>query len=181
MIRSGRLLWVMAAILVLGVAALEAYRYVRSLGPILGWPLYGFTSDQLAVTFVAADLRLTAYRWNAEEPFTILVLKPGTVEIERCVAGEGFARWLGVLSDIRNGGKLSDLSDFSSPGWGSLTIGDEVVDGGWGGIQFLVHIPRSGEGPVIVESDFEYYAVDDADPAVWGLIWSGCAGLGAHP
>jgi hypothetical protein len=167
----------MAAILVLGVAALEAYRYVRSLGPILGWPLYGFTSDQLAVTFIAEDLRLTAYRWTTEEPFTILVVTPGTAEIERCVAGEGFARWLGVLSDIRNGGKLNDLRDFSSPGWGSLTIGDE----GWGGIQFLVHIPRTGDGPVIVESDVEYYAVDYADSAVWSLIWSGCAGLSTQP
>lgn len=181
MIRSRRLLWVMAAILVLGGAGQMTYRYVRSLGPMLGWPLYGFTSDQLAVTFIAEDRRLYAYRWDPEEPLTILVATRGTAEIERCVAGEGFARWFEAVSEIRNGGKLLDLSDFSSPGWGSLTIGDEVVDGGWGGIQFLVHIPRTGEGPVIVESDHDYYAVDDADPAVWSLIWSGCAGLGAHP
>jgi hypothetical protein len=44
----------------------------------------------------------------------------------------------------------------------------------------VAHIPRGGEdGPVIVERFSSYYVVKDADLEAWGLIWYGCAGLGA--
>ena len=45
---------------------------------------------------------------------------------------------------------------------------------------FEVHIPRDGDGPVIVERDGIYHAVQDANSGAWSLIWSGCAGLGAR-
>ncbi|MGH2619635.1 MAG: hypothetical protein ACRDHG_03565 [Anaerolineales bacterium] len=180
MLRSWWLPWALIAVLLLGIGGPEAYFYFSSRGPIPRRGLYGFTIGLLPVTLVAEDQRVYVYRLQLEEPLQILVMRKGTAKIERCKAGEGFHRWFKLLEDIRSGGRL-DIDDFSSPGWASLTVGDEMVDGSWGGIQFQVHIPRDGEGPVVVERDGEYYAVDEANPNAWGLIWSGCAGLGARP
>ena len=178
MLRSWWLPWVIILMLALGIGKLGAEIYIVDRGPN---SLYEFPQIETPVAFVAQDMRLYAYRWDHSQPLSIIVLRPDKPGIETCIAGEGFARWFALLTDVRNGGRIEGESPgFDSRDWASLTIGEEWEEHGLSATRFVAHIPRGGEdGPVIVERFGNYYVVEDADPEAWGLIWSGCAGLGA--
>lgn len=179
MLRSWWLPWSIILMLLLGIGGLEADLRLSRRGPI---SIHRFQPFETPVAVVAADMRLYAYRWAPGDPLTILVMRADGTGIETCAAGEGFARWFELLTDVRNGGQLEPESvDLESAEWASVTVGEEWENGGGGGTRFAALIPREGEGPVIVESFGTYYVVKNADPTVWGLIWSGCAGLGARP
>ena len=97
------------------------------------------------------------------------------------VAGCAGSRAYRDGNQLLNGGRIEDApSEFDSLDWASLTIGEEWQEHGLAATRFVAHIPPPGDdGPVIVERFGSYYVVKDADLETWGLIWSGCAGLGA--
>jgi hypothetical protein len=178
MLRSWWFPWVIILVLALGIGRLGAEMYFVDRGPNA---LYQFDPFETPVAFVSSDMRLYAYRWDYLQPLTLVVLRSDKPGIETCAAGEGFKRWFALLTDVRNGGRIEDESfDFDSLDWASLTIGEEWEEHGLAATRFVAHIPRGGEdGPVIVERFSSYYVVKDADLEAWGLIWYGCAGLGA--
>jgi len=177
-LRSWWLPWVIILVLALGIGRLGAEIYLVDRGPN---SLYEFPQIETPVAFVAQDMRLYAYHWDSLQPLTLIVVRFDKPGIETCEAGAGFRRWFALLTDVRNGGRIEDESfDFGSLDWASLTIGEEWEEHGLAATRFVAHIPRGGEdGPVIVERFSSYYVVKDADLEAWGLIWYGCAGLGA--
>jgi hypothetical protein len=179
MLRSWWLPWVLVLTLLLGIGAPEIFFFLNNQSRLHGDYLYGFGPDLLPVTLTGKDERIHVYRFRPEDPLQILVLREGMQNVSRCEAGEGFERWFGLLEDLRSDGP-AETNGHGTEGWASLTVGDEMADGSWQGVQFEVHIPRDGEGPVIVERDGLYHEVEDANAAAWSLIWSGCAGLGAR-
>jgi hypothetical protein len=178
MLRSWWLPWVIILVLAFGIGRLGAEIYLVDRGPN---SLYEFPQIETPVAFVAQDMRLYAYHWASLQPLTLIVVRVDRPGIETCEAGAGFRRWFALLTDVRNGGRIEDeSSDFDSLDWASLTIGEEWEEHGLAATRFVAHIPRAGEdGPVIIERFSSYYVVKDADLEAWGLIWSGCAGLGA--
>jgi hypothetical protein len=179
MFRSWWLPWVLVLTLLLGIGAPEIYFYLSNYRPLSWDYLYSFGPDPLPVTLIGEDQRVHVYRFRPEEPLRILVIRQGMPDIERCEAGAGFARWFRLLERVGSEGP-AETDGHGTEGWASLTVGDEMSEGSWQGVQFEVHIPRDGDGPVIVERDGLYHAVQDANSEAWSRIWSGCAGLGAR-
>ena len=178
MLRSWWLPWVLVLTLLLGIGGPEIFFYVMSYRRPHGDYLYGFGPDPLPVTLIGDNQRVHVYRFGPEEPLQILVIGHGMQDVERCQAGDGFERWFRLLEDLRSDGP-AETNGHGTEGWASLTVGDEMAEGSWQGVQFEVHIPRDGDGSVIVERDGLYHEVEDANPEAWSLIWSGCAALGA--
>jgi hypothetical protein len=179
MLQSWWLPWVLVLTLLLGIGAPEIFFFLNNQWRLHGDYLYGFGPDLRSVTLIGEEERIHVYRFRPEDPLQILVLRQGMQDVSRCQAGEGFERWFGLLEDLRSDGP-AETNGHGTEGWASLTVGDEMADGSWQGVQFEVHIPRDGDGPVIVERDGLYHEVEDANAAAWSLIWSGCAGLGTR-
>ena len=179
MLRSWWLPWVLVLTLLLGIGAPEIYIYLSNYRPMSWNYLYSFGPDPLPVSLIGEDRRVQIYRFRPEEPLQVLVIRQDVPGIERCEAGAGFERWFRLLERLGSEGP-AETDGHGTEGWASLTVGDEMLEGSWQGVQFEVHIPRDGEGPVIIERDGFYYEVEDANAQAWSLIWSGCAGLGAR-
>jgi hypothetical protein len=178
MLQSWWLPWVLVLTLLLGIGAPEIYFYLSNYRPLSWDYLYSFGPDPLPVSLIGKDQRVYVYRFRPEEPLQILVIRQGMPDIERCEAGAGFERWSRLLERVGSEGS-AETDGHGTEGWASLTVGEEMSEGSWQGVQFEVHIPRDGDGPVIVERDGLYHAVQDANSEAWSRIWSGCAGLGA--
>jgi hypothetical protein len=179
MLQSWWLPWVLGLVLLLGIGAPEILFFLNNQWRLHGDYLYDFGPDLRPVTLIGDDERIHVYRFRPEEPLQILVTRQGMPDTERCQAGEGFERWFTLLEDLRSDGP-AETNGHGTEGWASLTVGDELAEGSWQGVQFEVHIPRDGHGPVIVERDGVYHEVEDANAEAWSLIWSGCTGLGAR-
>ena len=179
MLQSWWLPWVLVLTLLLGIGAPEIFFYLTNYRPLSWDYLYSFGPDPLPVSLIGEDRRIQVYRFRPEEPLQVLVIRQDVPGIERCEAGAGFERWFRLLERVGSDGP-AETDGHGTEGWVSLTVGDEMSEGSWQGVQFEVHIPRDGDGPVIVERDGIYHAVQDANAEAWSLIWSGCAGLGAR-
>ena len=170
--------WVLALTLLLGIGAPEIFFYLSNYRPLSWDYLYSFGPDPLPVSLIGEDRRVQIYRFRPGEPLQVLVIRQDVPGIERCEAGAGFERWFRLLERVGSEGPV-ETNGLGTEGWASLTIGDEMSEGSWQGVQFEVHIPRDGDGPVIVERDGLYHTVQDANAEAWSRIWSGCAALRA--
>ncbi|MCI0429890.1 MAG: hypothetical protein L0210_05035 [Rhodospirillales bacterium] len=132
--------------------------------------------SMLEVLVSASDRRLFAYRESAEHPFEIVVARPDRPQVERCIAGEGFTRFLTAASAIFVARKSDHLVDPVSPDW----IVIELWDGGTGpGNETRLRPPTTQDERTIMQWWLHDQYIVEMDGALWNSLNSGCAALGA--
>ena len=132
------------------------------------------------ILFSARDIKFYAYRWGPGHEFHILVQRPGRDEIERCVAGEPFARWFMMTTEMTRGEMLAEPIAARPDDWAVLQLM---------AYRFVVELselrlllPSSRGAPIIAaESGTVGQYPIDWDPGLFALVKQGCAGLGAQP
>lgn len=163
-------------LLLLGCAALIACDgYIE---PEVGELLYSMDPNTVREVLVSAsDRRLFAYRKSAEDPFEIVVARVDRPQVERCIAGKDFTRFLAAASAIFIVKKSDHLVDPVSPDW----IVIELWDGGmWPGNETRLRPPTARDERTIMQWWLHDQYIVEMDGAVWDGLKSGCARLGVQ-
>jgi len=171
--------WAALLLLALGGAlAIDWSSYFADDEPLEPGQFYGINPDLVTgVVFSASDLKLFAYRWKLEGNFRIVVVRPGRSEVEQCEAGEGFVRWFTMATKLPIGPKLDRPLDSGSGDWAVLEL---VTDTVLEGVETRLRLPSAPGEPIIFQFGLDQYPVD-WNPEAFGIVKSGCAGLGAKP
>ncbi|HYU09953.1 MAG TPA: hypothetical protein VEK77_11300 [Gemmatimonadales bacterium] len=144
--------------------------------PEPGTELYAIgPADVSEVVLTALDHKLYAYRWSPADPFQIVVATRGRTEIERCVAGDGFQRWLTAVARMPIQHELDSPFDPRGAEWMDLRLRDTTA---LEPIDVRLRVPSASDEPVVLQSGTRQYAVD-LDAAALRRARSGCAALGA--
>ena len=179
--------WSIIGLFAAGVAALalklsyDIVTYVDE--PELMGPGQSFaTADYIIseVLFTAADVKFYAYRWSSEQPFRIVVLRPGQDGVEECVAGEAFDRWFFQTTEMYHGAALEYPVAAKPEDWAVFELIKYETPVEENDMRMLLPT-RPGE-PIIVEwAHIPGQYPSEWDPELFALVKQGCAGLGARP
>ncbi|MDF2764361.1 MAG: hypothetical protein K0S81_1355 [Rhodospirillales bacterium] len=131
------------------------------------------------VLFTAADLKFYAYRFGPEQPFRIVVLRPGQDGVEECAAGEAFDRWFIQVTDMYHGAAL-EYPVANEPGdWAVFELIKYETPVEENDMRMLLPT-RPGE-PIVVEwAHIPGQYPSEWDPELFARVKQGCAGLGAN-
>jgi hypothetical protein len=178
--------WTIIALFVASVAAFSAKlsydiaTYVDE--PELMEPGQSFaTADYIIseVLFSAADLKFYAYRFGAEQPFRIVVLRPGEPEIEECAAGEAFDRWFFQVTEMYVGAALEYPVASKPEEWAVFELVKYETPIEENDMRML--LPTRHDEPIIVEwAHIPGQYPSEWAPELFALVKQGCAGLGAR-
>lgn len=132
------------------------------------------------VLFSAADIKFYAYRWSPEQPFRMVVLRPGKEGIEECLAGEAFDRWFFQATEMYHGAALEDPVANKPSDWAVFELVKYETPVEENDMRMLLPA-RPGE-PILVEwAHIPGQYPSEWDPELFALVKQGCAGLGAKP
>lgn len=161
-------------LLLLGCAALIACDgYIE---PEVGELLHNMDPNTVREVLVSAsDRRLFAYRESAEHPFQIVFVRPDRPQVERCIAGEGFTRFLEAASAILVVRKSDHLVDPVSPEWVVIELWDGSTEPG---NETRLRPPTARDERTIMQWWLHDQYIVEMDGAVWDSLNSGCAALG---
>lgn len=161
-----------------GASAIDWSYYFAEDEPLEPGQFYRINPDLVTgVVFSAADYKLYAYRWTAEDNFRIAVLRPGREGVEECDAGEAFARWFEMTTEMPIGRKLDRIVDPVTGSWVVLELSDATV---LEGAESRLRLPATPGEPIIWQFGQDQYPLGWS-PEEFGIVKSGCAGLGANP
>ena len=129
----------------------------------------------LQVVVSGSDRKLFAYRQSPDYAFHIVFATRETRDAEHCFSGPGFVRFLEAVTSLPVFSELRNEVDPVSENWVVI----ELWDGsGSAGDETRLRRPNSASERTILQFGYDQYTVD-FDGALWDLMRSGCAGLGA--
>jgi hypothetical protein len=146
-------------------------------GPIEAGVFYNMSRRPVAGVLVStSDYKLLAYRWHTDQPFRIMVVRPGQNTVEECKAGPAFTEWFGMVTKLVNGSQLQRPVIGDPTGWTTLEF---ITNNEFEGEETRLFVPLLPNQPIIAE----FYGLPgqypvDWDPAAFAAIQGGCAALG---
>jgi hypothetical protein len=173
--------WTLLTMLVLGFGTTSDFwmELLRGREPLKPGMFYDEDLNLLTGVLVStSDYKLYAYRWNTDQPFRIMVIRPRQNTIEGCKAGPAFTEWLGMVTTLVNGRKLEKLVKGDPTGWTTLEL---ITNNEFDGEETRLFVPHTPNEPIVAEFNglAGQYTVN-WDTSAFSTIKYGCSSMGHH-
>ena len=171
--------WTLLTMLVLGFGITSNFwlELLRGREPLEPGVFYAMGSNLVTGVLVStSDYKLYAYRWDTDQSFRIMVVRPRQNTIEGCKAGPAFTEWLGMVTTLVNGHKLERPVKGDPTGWTTLEL---ITNNEFEGEETRLFLPHTPNEPIVAEFYGlpGQYTVNWA-PTSFAAIQSGCRGMG---
>ena len=126
-----------------------------------------------------SDYKLYAYRWDTDQPFRVMVVRPRQNTVEGCEAGPAFTEWLGMVTTLVNGRVLETPVRGDPTSWMMLEL---ITNDVFEGEETRLFLPREPTEAIVAE----FYGLPGQYPVEWSTsafsaIKDGCSSMGARP
>ena len=173
--------WTLLAILTLSFATDwdNWVELVAGHGPIEAGLFYDMSRRPVTGVLVStSDYKLYAYRWDTDQPFRIMVVRPHQNTVEGCKAGAVFTDWLGMVEKLVNGRQLERPVKGDLQGWTTLEL---ITNDEFEGEETRLFFPHEFTEAIVAE----FYGLPGQYPVEWSTsafsaIRDGCRALGEH-
>ena len=171
--------WTLLAILTFSLATDWDYwvELVAGHGPIEAGVFYDINRRPFTGVLVStSDYKLYAYRWDLDQPFRIMVVRPRQNTVEGCKAGPAFTEWLGMVTTLVNGRQLEKPVKGDLQAWITLEF---ITNDLFEGEEIRLFLPREPAEPIVAE----FYGLPGQYPVEWSTsafsaIKDGCRAMG---